>query len=74
MRCARNANGKMSDVRMTSSRLKPSMPTRYSAPIAGIQAWRSTSWRPAAVASKFFHNMKTRIAVMALNSRAIRRA
>ncbi len=73
MGCARNANGMIKDVSNTSSRLKPSMPTRYSAPTAGIHAWRSTNWSPAAVASKFRHNAKAHAAEMTLNIKAIGR-
>src|SRR4030095_16484667 len=71
--CARNANGMIREVSNTSSRLRPSTPTRYSALIAGIHAWRSTNWSPVAVASKFRHSAKAHPAEMILNSSAIGR-
>ena len=57
MRCASKAKGKMSEVSRTRSRLRPSIPTSTSAPIAGIQAWRPTICRPAAAGSKCRHNI-----------------
>ena len=42
------------------------MPTRYSAPIDGIQACRSTSCRPAALESKLRHKVSATKAVIAV--------
>src|SRR5262249_25962417 len=63
----------ITDVSNTSSRLSPSTPTRYSALMAGIHAWRSTNWSPVAVTSKFRHNTTAHPPEMMLNTSAIGR-